>query len=287
MNFVCISFCYVLLFIAVIPLVKSEVPSKKSALDKHRMLLSKVNEAKMSVKIEDILNSDDFQRACKNLIKVVYNQIALSKEDNLPKTMAAAAQTEEPVVSEKKERMPSAPVEDDDQKIKDAFKKFIYPSLRTKIPTQHQKQPPATTKKNADSDFIDNYLAKPDSLNALLNGNRPDNTESINLPANKIVINVKRATKSASKPAVDKPDSSVLEVFLQRLKQKLTEEEENPHKLIEITNGNSLTTPFSSGADRPIPKVKRTLLNDTARSTQFLRGEREASETEGSEEEIQ
>lgn len=269
---------------AQILLVTAELPSKKSTLEKHRMLLSKVNEAKMSVKIEDILNSDDFQRACKNLIKVVYDHIALGKEENLPKTVPPCSQEEDALASCKQT---AARAEADEQRIKDLIRRIgnsEKQKSKRKRANELSKQG-EQRKKKSEPDFINDYLSQPEAIDALAQGDSSEIPASITVPAKRIVVNVKRAAKQAPKDENDVADTTVVESLLKRLKRRLDAEEDNSHRLVEITNGNSLSAPFSSEKERSIPKVKRTLLNDTARATPFLQGERDSGEV--NEEEVQ
>lgn len=260
-------------------MAKAELPSKKSTLEKHRMLLSKVNEATMSVKTEDILNSDDFQRACKNLIKVVYNHIALGKEENLPKTVPPCSQEEKVLVACRQ-------AESDEQRVKNFIKRIAESSGKKENEGEYQKQ----SEKKLDFDFVNNYLEQPDFIDTPSDNGEPAPT-SITVPARKIAIRVKRPSKQQHKKIESKngEESLVVDALLKRFKRALQEEvekEQGSHSLVEITNGSPLAAnSLSSGKDRSIPKIKRTLLNDSARSTPFLPGERHYSEA--GEEEVQ
>ena len=84
---------------------------KDETLQKHIKMLKTVEQAKLSVRIKDILNSEDFQEAATNVIKVVAKHLSLPSEENAPGDAASLTKDKSSTVFPEQETEKTQPKE--------------------------------------------------------------------------------------------------------------------------------------------------------------------------------
>lgn len=84
---------------------------KDETLQKHIKMLKTVEQAKLSVRIKDILNSEDFQESATNVIKVVVKHLSLPSEENAPGDAASLSKDKSSTVFPEQETQQLQPKE--------------------------------------------------------------------------------------------------------------------------------------------------------------------------------
>ena len=241
-SFVAIPFAVLLYFVFT---QAAEIQTKESVLKKHQILLNQVNETRMSICIEDILNSDDFQRASKYLIRVIANHLLAPTDENLPKTM----QTSIPSLADSKvaRSEPAAqPATHEQDNIQKGLSREVIESL---VPETKPKKPSKKPKlvdmmQQTGNDFVESYIKHPDSIGSLLAA-KP--TEKHAQPA------------SSEKKAASKDSLSKLLSILTKIPKAESSQSQKGSHLIPLSNDNAPTKKASADMRQALVKLTQML----------------------------